>query len=577
MAREFSTLLQQLLLQAKFAPDSKRLQQIEACQALIRLIKPGASYPFDFIQFHLTGYRPHSGKNFQTDNILTYNDLLRDLPAYAAQLSKTLQIPTSKAGQKVYSIKSLAKRFRVCTKTISRWRQKGLVGSYYIFPDGRQRLAFTESMVEFYVSQNRRQIQQSESFSKISPQDRQSILNRLSRWSYRCPHHRQEAINRTARRFNRSVESVRTILTQAEQDSCANIQFERRPWCIPQYQRCQIYEQYRQGIAVAEIMKNFGRSRSNIYHAINLEHAEQLLKIDIAYITSDEFEKPGNKDSILNSEHLLFPEEVHKKEKRASILQPQTKVTETLTSYVKDINVTDLLNANQEKYLFRRYNYQKFLAAKLQKRIDPQNPSGQLLNSMRLYMRGAQQDKDRLIRSNLRLVVSVARRHTRNEAEMTELISEGNMALLNAVDKFDYSRGVKFSTYATWAIVKRFATLRTQQNKRPVHETSEELLVEVAHDMRVKDSRVAAVETARKSLEEVMAENLEDRERTIVKEHYGLIRQTEISGQRKAKSLSQIAQVLGISKERVRRIEMFALQKLRRVMSQEQFDLLTNA
>jgi RNA polymerase primary sigma factor len=77
------------------------------------------------------------------------------------------------------------------------------------------------------------------------------------------------------------------------------------------------------------------------------------------------------------------------------------------------------------------------------------------------------------------------------------------------------------------------------------------------------------------SLEDVMTETLEDRERTIVKEHYGLIKQTEITGQRKAKSLRQIAELLGLSKERVRKIELFALQKLRKVLTREQFDLLT--
>ena len=75
-------------------------------------------------------------------------------------------------------------------------------------------------------------------------------------------------------------------------------------------------------------------------------------------------------------------------------------------------------------------------------------------------------------------------------------------------------------------------------------------------------------------IEEVMQENLEDRERQIVKEHFGLIPQTEVSGQRKTKSLRQIAEVLGVSKERVRKIELFALQKLRKVLSQEQFELL---
>ena len=88
MARFHSLQLQQLLIQAKFAPEKQRLQQLDACEALVHLIQPGNEYPFEFICFHLTGYRPHSGKDFHADNLLSYKDLLSDIPFYASQLSK---------------------------------------------------------------------------------------------------------------------------------------------------------------------------------------------------------------------------------------------------------------------------------------------------------------------------------------------------------------------------------------------------------------------------------------------------------------------------------------------------------
>ena len=181
-----------------------------------------------------------------------------------------------------------------------------------------------------------------------------------------------------------------------------------------------------------------------------------------------------------------------------------------------------------------------------------------------------------MIRSNLRLVVSAARKHTRDDAQMLEMISEGNIALMNAVEKFDYSRGFKFSTYATWAVVKRFASYHSQKNKRRADTVSDELL-EVAQDLRVQENQVVAVESARQSLQNVMSETLEERERVIVQHHYGLAEAEKIIGQRKAKSLSQISALIGLSKERVRQIELLALQKLRKVLSPEQFDLLTQS
>jgi len=574
MARFHSLQLQQLLIQAKFAPEKKRLQQLDACEALVHLIQPNHEYPFEFICFHLTGYRPHSGKDFHADNLLSYKDLLSDIPSYASQLSKSMRISASSIMQKVHTIDSVARRFRVCRKTISRWRQRGLVGRYLVFSDGRSRLAFNDTSVDFFVRSNRHNVLRGKKFSQISDTERQAIAVRLERWSQRCPNHRQEAIRRTARKFKRSAESIRTILNDAETSSYGNIQFKKRIYSIPNDQRKEIYKQYQNKVSIFDLMRQFGRSRTNIYRAIGIEKAAQLLDIQTSYIHSPDFDDPGIQARMLDPEPGLFTANYTGKQDHGTRLEEKKIDQNSITTYMRDIYQTPLLTAAQEKFLFRRYNYLKYLMIRLQKNINRKEPSARTLNRIRLYLLRAKEDKDRLIRSNLRLVVSVARRHTRNESEMSELISEGNMALMNSVEKFDYNRGVKLSTYATWAIIKRYATLRSQQNRRPTHETADEML-EVVHDMRVQDNKVLAVESARMSLEDVMTETLENRERTIVKEHYGLIKQTEITGQRKPKSLRQIAEILGISKERVRKIELFALQKLRKVLTREQFDLLT--
>ena len=130
--------LEDLLSQAGYAPERQRLIQLDACETLFRLIEPDKTYPYDFVCFHLTGYRPRSNK---ARELITYNDLLSDLPVFVEELSRTMKIPSSLSGQKVYTKESLSKRLRVCQKTLSRWKKEGLFGRFLVFPDGRMRLS----------------------------------------------------------------------------------------------------------------------------------------------------------------------------------------------------------------------------------------------------------------------------------------------------------------------------------------------------------------------------------------------------------------------------------------------------
>lgn len=577
MARIQSEQLKHLLMQAKFSPEKQRLTQLDACEVILRLIQPGNSYPFEFICFHLTGYRPHGGQ-IQQGEMLEYGSLLSDIPAYAEQLSRSMRITSDSLAQKIYTVESLAKRYRVCHKTISRWRRRGLLGRYLQFPDGRLRLAFLESTVEYYVGKNHQKVDQSKAFSQLSVPDRQAILNRLVRWSHFCPDHRQEAIRRTARRYGRSVETVRTILTHAEAEGQEQLQFSKRPTGIDESLRKEIFDSYSANLSIPELMKKYGRSRTNIYRAIHIEQARALLEREIHYMESPAFSRPDARDVILNDNAGVFQKKQRKYAPSKRVGFGDFSASDSLNAYVTDIDGIDILTGKQELFLFRQYNYLKYAADQLRKGIDLNRPSGSLMSQVRHYLRASREVQDILVRSNLRLVVSVARKHAGKLSEMPDLISDGNMTLLNAIEKFNYERGNKFSTYATWAIVKRFATFYASKGKRqPEYVVSDEIL-EVASNFRINDSQVIAVESARKSLEEIMVETLEERERVIVCEHYGLTdSQTdrpEVSGRRKPRSLSQISALVGLSKERVRQIELFALQKLRRVLTVEQFDIL---
>jgi len=587
MAKLISKSLTELLPQSKYASLKQRIMQIDACEALVRLIRPGKSYPFDFVCFHLTGYRPKRKAN---PNLISYQTLLSDLPAYAESLSRTIDQKSTEAAVKVYTVKALAKRFRVCQRTISRWRERGLIGRYFVFSDRVKRIGFLASSVDYFVGQNLRKVQAGKRFSQVTQTQREEIVHRLIRWSQFCPTHRQEALRRTAKRYRRSIETVRRILQDYESSPSGTQLFAKRPCGMSAQEQGKIFMLYERRVELANLMQRFGRSRSNIYWAIQMERAARLRNLQIHYMHSDEFEQEKNSASFIVGPDGLFESTVmessHSKTKLQKNQQipsgpwdPGVKNTHAakpiglLETYVKDVKHDGLLNKRQERFLFRKYNYLKYEAKTLQEQLGKKNNRLRLITRMRLCLAQAKHLRERLIRCNLGLVLSASRKHTRSDAEMLDLVSEGNMALMNAVEKFDYTRDIKFSTYATWAIMKRFASFMTAKRRHMQYLIDDELL-EVAHDLRVNKGNVAEVESARRSLDEIMDDILEWREKVIVREHYGLANFEKLPGKRKAKSFNQIGTTLGLSKERVRQIELVALNKLRRLLPATQFELL---
>lgn len=569
--------LKGLLMQVKYAPAKQRMIQLDACETLIRLIKPGKSYPFEFICFHLTGYQ---SRKAIANSMLSYEELISALPAFSSLLSKDMGIRPSDIVGQVLSAKEVANRYGISEKTIKRWQKRGLVGRYLRYEDGKIRLAFRKETVSDFVWRNRPQVTQAKRFTRLGNTERELIVTRLAKWASRCPQYRQEAIKRTAKRFSRSVETVRRILTDCEQKRkpCIDreiddgygresMRFSKASARLNDAQCHKIVKLHSQGVVAEELVKQFGCSKSSIYRILTDAKAKTLLAKKIEYIDSEEF---SNKDAW--KIYSGWPRELANA--GIAISSEETSICGTLGAYARDIATITVLKAEQERLLFGKYNYHKYLAKQLQSRIDPKYPRAKTMERMETQLLSAEQVKKVLIQCNLRLVVSVARKHTRDEQEMTELISDGNMTLMRAVEKFDFGRGFKFSTYATWAIVRRFATRQHLINKK-VATVSTDDLGEVASDMRVLDNRVLVLEATRRKLENVMERILVERERVIVGHHYGLTDEVVDDGKRKSRSFSQIGKLLGLSKERIRQIEHGALDKLRAVLTMEQFEVLT--
>lgn len=209
-------------------------------------------------------------------------------------------------------------------------------------------------------------------------------------------------------------------------------------------------------------------------------------------------------------------------------------------------------------------NYLKFRAETARRELDPETASARELDELDALLKQSEQIKNRITRANLRLVVHIAKRHASRTNDLFELISEGNVALLRAVDLFDFTRGYKFSTYASWAIMRQLARQTSAaQKQRSRYRTGLDEIYE-AMPASIADSENAL---AARELLERMSTSLSRRQWFILRHRFGLDRGVD------PQTLAQLGERLGVSKERVRQIESQAIARLQRRFG-EQFGRL---
>ncbi|MFZ6993704.1 RNA polymerase sigma factor [Curtobacterium sp. RRHDQ66] len=281
--------------------------------------------------------------------------------------------------------------------------------------------------------------------------------------------------------------------------------------------------------------------------------------------------------------------------------------------YLKQIGKVALLNAEQEVELAMRIEAGLFAEDKLQHTTGLSKPEER---ELRWVARDGQRAKSHLLGANLRLVVSLAKRYTGRGMQFLDLIQEGNLGLIRAVEKFDYTKGFKFSTYATWWIRQAITRAMADQARTiriPVHmvevinklarvqrqmlqdlgrePTPEELareldmtpekVVEVQKYGRepislhtplgedgdsefgdlIEDTEAVVPADAvgftmlQKQLESLL-DSLSEREAGVIRMRFGL-------GDGQPKTLDQIGDTFGVTRERIRQIESKTMAKLR--------------
>jgi len=209
---------------------------------------------------------------------------------------------------------------------------------------------------------------------------------------------------------------------------------------------------------------------------VEIEDVETLIKEVVEIIDSEEEEK-GNQPRVVN-----LAEEASGNEEDAFTLKAseeddapaQTVMTAGATAdpvkdYLKQIGRVALLNAELEVELATRVEAGLFAEAKLK---DEKKIEKKLKRELEWLVEDGKRAKNHLLEANLRLVVSLAKRYTGRGMLFLDLIQEGNLGLIRAVEKFDYTKGYKFSTYATWWIRQAITRAMADQARTiriPVH------------------------------------------------------------------------------------------------------------
>ncbi len=530
--------------------------QLERAERLSGEIRPDRTYQQAALSQEITGDEPLPAEAGEpaVGATLTGEQALNDLRWFVDDVSASAVMEADEYPEPVWTLQEVSERFNVSTKTIDRWRSKGLMSRRCRF-GGRPRLGFLESSIRRFVRDHSDEVERGRRFRHLTDAERKEIVaqaRRLARHGFSMT----DLARLLGEQFQRSHETVRYTIQQHDKQHPEQAVFPTAVASLTAEQKQDIHQKFRRGVSVDRLSKQFGRTSATIYRIVGQVRAERLLAQPVDFMDSPEFHK-RNADKVI----LGPPPEVNKK---STTLRPPAG----LPPYLASLYTIPLLTREEEQYWFRKFNYLKYKAAKLRDKINPKRPRQTDLNTLEQLLAEAVEIKNFLIRSNLRLVVSIAKKHIKPTNNFFEMVSDGNMSLIRAIEKFDYTKGNKFSTYATWAIMKNFARSIPAEHKRlDRFRTGKEEVFQ--HSTENRGNQFAEELTNRQQNRILMdiLHQLDPRERDIVKFRYGL---GEVD---QPLTLEQVGVRFGVTKERIRQLESRALRKLRKIAEEEKLDI----
>jgi len=550
--------------QTRYAPPARRQEQVARSQKLLAEIDPTKTYPYQYVCFRVTEYRSTA----HPDLLIPGHALKHDLALFVRRVERSIPaVPIEQAVEPMWTLDEVSRQFHVSTKTISRWRLRGL-SPRRVKANGRSQLGFPRSVVEKFVAEHRELIEKGAKFSHLTEAEKDDIL-KLAREMRELGSTLTDVSKRIASRLGRSPEAVRYTIKNFDRGHPDYALFPAATGPLTPATKEQIYTAKKQmdddrknakhtGDNVNILASRFHRTRSSMYRVINEVRAKEMIRQPVDYIYNPDFDDPAKAAAMLAD----MPGKAEFEGKLTQMRPPKDVPPQMVHLYE-----WPLLTKDQEQHLFRQMNFLKHQLHTLNQRIDPAKVRVAELRKVEELQEGIKSVRDILISCNQRLVYNNAKKHLGTGENIDDLVSDGNLSLMRAVEKFDYGRGFKFSTYATWAIIKNFArSIPDAKTHKLRYMTGHDDVFDAKADVRTDEQEVLATADAARTRVTRLLDHLDPRTREVIRMRTGLDGSREMT-------LEQIGQHFGITKERVRQINVRGMKQLREWAAKENVDM----
>jgi RNA polymerase primary sigma factor len=283
--------------QVRFAPREKKLEQIENAERFLREVDPSRNYNYEYVCYKVTGFRPETAPIQQ----IAGEELISDLLNLIEDLSDSAKLVAQEMPQPVHTVDDLSKMFNVSTKTISRWRQQGLVSRKFVFEGGRKRVGFLHSSVDQFIKENRERVKRGEKFSQLTDNEKNEIVENARRLVKMggCP---ADVTRHIAQLMDRSVETIRYTIKRFDLENPEIAIFPNQTGPLNLEMKERIYADFVSGKSAEVIAKRYCRTKQTVYRIINEVRAQNIMELPLDFMDSPEFRRKAAEKKIVHEE-----------------------------------------------------------------------------------------------------------------------------------------------------------------------------------------------------------------------------------------------------------------------------------